>query len=65
MSDFLKGDSALGYAFNQIWDFSNIFGSTNNFLSFKSFSNSWGNSYTKFAILDIKFGFNCGKSDLC
>ena len=27
--------------------------------SLKSFGNSWGNSYTKFAILDIKFCFAC------
>ena len=30
----------------------------------KSFGNSGGNSYTKFAILDIKFPFTCGESDL-
>ena len=30
------------------------------FLSLKSFGNSWGNSYTKFAILDITFRFTCG-----
>ena len=26
--------------------------------------NSWGNSYIKFVLLDIKFHFTCGKSDL-
>ena len=26
-----------------------------------SFGNSWGNSYTKFFILDIKFLFTCGE----
>ena len=37
-----------------------------NFLrsSLKVFGNSWGNSYTKFVILDIKVRFTCGKSDL-
>ena len=33
-------------------------------LSLKSFGNSWGNSYNKFAILDIKFRFTCVESDL-
>ena len=28
--------------------------------SLKSFGSSWGNSYTKFAILDITFRFTCG-----
>ena len=32
--------------------------------SLKLFGNLWGNSYTKFAILDIKFHFTCGSSDL-
>ena len=34
------------------------------FISFKSLGKSWGNSYTKFAILDIKFPFTCGGLDL-
>ena len=34
-------------------------------LSLKSFGNSWNNSYTKFAMLDIKFRFTCGESNLC
>ena len=29
-------------------------------ISLNSFSNWWGNSYTKFAILDITFTFTCG-----
>ena len=33
-------------------------------LSLKSFGKSWGDSYTKFAILGIKFRFTCGESDL-
>ena len=33
-------------------------------LSLKSFSNLWGNLYTKFAMLDIKFPFICGELDL-
>ena len=32
--------------------------------SLRSFGISWGNAYTKFAILDIKFPFTCGKSYL-
>ena len=31
------------------------------FLSFKSFGNSWGYSYTKLVILDISFRFTCGE----
>ena len=34
-------------------------------ISLKSFGNSWGSSYTKFDILDIKHSFTCGDSDLC
>ena len=37
-----------------------------NFLRFpclKSFCNSRGNSYTTFAILDVKFRFTCGELD--
>ena len=30
----------------------------------KSFSNFFGNWYTKFVILCIKFHFTCGESDL-
>ena len=33
-------------------------------MSLKPFGNSWGNLYTKFAILDIKFCFTCGESEL-
>ena len=33
-------------------------------ISLKLFGNLWGNSYTKFAILDIKFPFTCGKLDM-
>ena len=56
---FLKGDWPLGYVFAKIWDFPNIslFLKT---LSLKSFCNSRGNLYTKFAILDTAFHFTCG-----
>ena len=33
-------------------------------LIFKLFSNSWGNSYTKFIVIDIKFRFACSESNL-
>ena len=33
-------------------------------LSVAPFGNSWGNSYTKFAILDIKLRLTCVESDL-
>ena len=41
----------------RIWDFPNI-------SWFPNFRNSWGNSYTKFVMLNIKFRFTCGHSDL-
>ena len=34
-----------------------------NFLSPTSFGNSWGNSFTKFFMLDIKYCFTCDDSD--
>ena len=45
-----KGNWALGYVSTQIWDFPNI----------SLFLKSFGNSYTKFAILDITFRLTCG-----
>ena len=30
----------------------------------KSFGNSWGNSYTKFIVLNIKSRFTCSESNL-
>ena len=54
-----KGDWALGYVSIQIWDFPNI-SLFPKILILKWFGNSWGNSYTKFAILDITFRFTCG-----
>ena len=35
-----------------------------NFLSLKWFGKSWGNSCTKFVVLDITHRFTCGNSDL-
>ena len=58
------GDWALGCDFIQIWDFPNI-SLFPKMLSLKLSGNSWGNSYTKFTILDIKFHFTCGESDVC
>ena len=48
---------AVGYASTQIWDFSSssYFSKIPNL---KLFDNWWGNSYTKFAILDIKCSFS-------
>ena len=48
-----------GYVSTQIMYFPNI-SLFPKILSFKSLGNLWGNSYTKFAILDIKFRFTCG-----
>ena len=50
--NFSKGDLSLPYVSTQIWDFLNI-SSFSKILSLKSF----GNSYTKFPILDITFPF--------
>ena len=61
--NFWKGDRALGYVTTQIWDFPNIC-LFPNILSLKSFGNSFGNSYSKFAILVITFRFTSGWSDL-
>ena len=46
------------YLSTQIWDFSSISEFTrvlNLWTSLKMFGNLWGNSYTKFVILDLKF----------
>ena len=45
---------AVGYA--QIWDFSSS-SYFSKILNLKLFDNWWGNSYTKFVILDIKCSF--------
>ena len=47
----------------QIWDFPNVSLSPK-ILNLKLFGNSWENSYTKFAKLDITLRFTCGWSDL-
>ena len=59
----MKADYALGYVSTQIWYFSDI-SQFPKILSLKSFGNLFGNSYIKFAILDIKVPFTCGESDL-
>ena len=46
-------DWTLGYVSTLNWNVSNI-----SILSLKSFSNSWGNWYTMFVILDIDFCSN-------
>ena len=56
---FWGGDWALGYVCAQIWDFPNI-SLFPRILSLKLF----GNSYTKFALVDITFRFTCGSSGL-
>ena len=54
---------ALRYVSTQIWDISG--GSQfPKILSTKLLGNSWGNTYAKFVILDTKFRFACGESDL-
>ena len=61
--NFWRGDRTLGYVSTIIWDFPNIF-FIPKVLILMLFSNSWGNSCTKFAILDILFRFTCGWSSL-
>ena len=58
--NFWNGDWALGYVSTQIWDFPNISLFPKILLSLKSCGNPWGNSYTKFAILDVTFRFTFG-----
>ena len=53
----LGEDWALGYVCAQVWDFPNI-SLFPRILSLKLF----GNSYTKFALVDITFRFTCGSS---
>ena len=55
--NFMTRIWAVGYASTQIWDFSSssYFSKIPNL---KLFDNWWGNSYTKFAILDIKCSFS-------
>ena len=48
------GDWVLGYVSTEIWDLRDI-SLFPKILSLKSFGNSWGNSCTKFAILDTTF----------
>ena len=60
--NFWKGDWALGYVSTQLWDFTDI-SLFPKILTLKSFGNSWGNSYTKFAILANMFPFTCGQLD--
>ena len=61
--NFWKVDWALAYVSTQIWPFPNI-SQFPKILSFKSFDNSWGNSCTEFALLDIKCRFTYGNSGL-
>ena len=61
--NFWEGDWALDYVSNQIWDFPNI-SLFPKIVSLKSFGNPWGNSYTKFAILDITLRFTCAWAGL-
>ena len=61
--NLLGGQWALRYVSSQIWDISD--GSQfPKILSTKLLGNSRGNTCTKFVILDTKFRFACGESDL-
>ena len=56
---FWKKDWRLVYVSTKMWDFPKI-SLFSKIQGLKSFGNLWGNSYTKFAILDIKVCFTCG-----
>ena len=56
---FWKGDLTLGYVSIQTFDFFTF----PNFLSLKSFENSWGNLYSKIFILAIKLLIYCEKCE--
>ena len=58
-----RRQETLAYVSALIWDFSNV-SYFSKILRFKQFGNSWGNSYIKFVIPDIKFPFTCGKWNL-
>ena len=58
--DFWKIDWALGYVSSQNWDFPNISAALPKILSLDPLGNLRGNSYSKFAILDMTFCFTCG-----
>ena len=63
MLNFRKGDCSLRYVSTQVWHFF-IISSFPKILSLKFLEYSWGNPYTKFAILNITFHFTRGWSDL-
>ena len=62
--DFWKENRVLGCVSTQNFNFSNPSWFLK-ILNLKWFFNSWGNSCTKFVILDIKYRFTCADSNLC
>ena len=61
--NFWKGDWELCYLFTQILDYPNI-SLFSKILCLKFFGNSWGNSDTKFGLLDITFHYTRGLAGL-
>ena len=61
--NFWKEACGLGYVSTQILDFPNI-SLFPKILCLKFFGNSWGNSDTKFGLLDITFHFSRGSAGL-
>ena len=61
--NFWKEDWALGCVSTLIWHFPNI-SQFRKILRLKWFGNWWGNSCTKFVMLDVKYRCTCGESDL-
>ena len=57
--NFWKRDWALDYVSTKIWDFPYI-SLFSKIPRLMWFSNLWGNSYTKSAIIDITIRFTCG-----
>ena len=61
--NFWEEDWTLGSISTHIWDFSNI-SQFSKILWLKALGIWWGDSYNMFIVLDIKFHFTCGESDL-
>ena len=61
--NFWERDWTLAFVSIQFWDFL-IMSINPQILILRFFSNSWGNSYTKFIVIDIKFRFACSESNL-
>ena len=60
---FLEGSMELGSVSTQFWDFPNI-SQFPKIQSLQAFSNSWGDSYTNFTVLEIDSRFTWSELNL-